>query len=146
MKKLMSLIIVVTLLMISGCGIKEEAKTDSWGITLKIKDVTPAGATLIFIQDGTKVDGDLQTGTPFYIEENKDGEWIALSTNPLIDYAWTMEAYLINKNGETEFDTEWKWLYGELPSGTYRITKEVMNFRKAGDFDKANYSATFVIE
>ena len=146
MKKMLILIIAVSLLVISGCLVKNEAESDSWGLTLGIKDVTPNSATLLFSQSGGEFDGILQTGTMFYIEKETDGKWIALSTNPLIDFAWTMEAYIITVDGETELKTEWEWLYGKLPAGTYRIKKDVMNFRKAGDFDTKTYSATFVIE
>jgi hypothetical protein len=40
---------------------------------------------------------------------------------------------------------DWGWLYGALPSGQYRIGKEIMNFRGAGDFDKSMAYAEFTV-
>ena len=40
----------------------------------------------------------------------------------------------------------WERLYGELPSGSYRIGKEVMDFRATGDYDTNDYYAYFEIE
>ena len=33
--------------------------------------------------------------------------------------------YEIYENGEVKFTINWEWLYGKLPSGTYRIFKQV---------------------
>ena len=34
-------------------------------------------------------------------------------------------AYIVDKNNEVKFTIDWKWLYGELPSGSYRTLKQV---------------------
>ena len=49
-------------------------------------------------------------------------------------------------DGSTEFEIDWKWLYGELPSGKYRLVKEFMHLRKAGDYDTADFIVEFTIE
>lgn len=59
------------------------------------------------------------------------------------ELAWTMEAWAIPSNTETEWEVNWSRLYGELPAGTYRISKSVMDFRDTGDYDTKTYYAGF---
>ncbi len=121
--------------------------TDKWGISLTAKDITSKGLTLVIEQFGGKPTGELQTGEAFSLEAvNDKGDWSPVATNPLIDYAWDSIAYGIRNNDITELKTEWKWLYGELPDGYYRLKKEITDFRDAGDFDKEVYELYFTIE
>lgn len=119
---------------------------DKWGISLSAKDVTNKGLTILFEQFGGSPAGELQTGEWFSLEVAKDNKWKSVPTNPLIDFAWQSIAYGIKKNDITELKVDWKWLYGELPPGYYRIKKEIMDFRTAGDFDKEIYELYFTIE
>ena len=41
---------------------------------------------------------------------------------------------------------DWQYIYGALPSGYYRLTKEITDFRTAGDFDTETYELYFTIE
>ncbi len=120
--------------------------TDKWGITLSAKDVTKKGLTILFEQFGGSATGELQTGQWFSIEALKDDKWESVPTNPLIDYAWQQIAYGIEKNDITELKVEWEWLYGELPPGHYKLKKEIMDFRAAGNFDKELYELHFAVE
>ena len=61
------------------------------------------------------------------------------------EVAWTAEAWIISAEGTTKWDINWEWLYGTLPSGRYRIGKNVMDFRGTGDYDTAMYYAEFEI-
>ena len=62
------------------------------------------------------------------------------------ELSWTYEAWIIQKEGTTQWDVNWEWLYGELSAGEYRIGKEIMNFRGTGDFDEEIVYAEFIIE
>ncbi len=115
------------------------------GLKLEVKDVTVDGATVVFRQSGGNATGELQTGEAFYLERKNVNIWVPVSTRPLIDYAFHMIAYMLNKDGTTELKTEWKWLYDSLPEGQYRIAKEVMDFRQPGDYDEYIYYAYFEI-
>ena len=119
---------------------------DKWGLTLYGDDVTKTGMTIRFEQFVGDYKGNLQTGDWFKLEKNVNDEWVSVETNPLIDYAWRMIAYEIKKNDITEFKVEWKWLYGELNSGYYRLSKEVMDFVKTGEFEKKLYYVYFNID
>ena len=116
-----------------------------WGLRLEAREVTPKGATIVFKQKGGNVTGELQTGEAFWLEKLSGGKWISCETNPLLDYAFNMVAYILKNNVETELKTEWKWLYNSLPKGKYRIAKEVDDFRGTGDFDEQIFYAYFEI-
>ncbi len=117
---------------------------DKWGITLRTENVTKTGMTLKIEQFGGNPDGELETGEWFKLEKTVDDNWTPVETNPLIDYAWNDVAYEIKRNDITELQVEWKWLYGELEQGLYRLTKEIV-FRSAGGFDKDLYEVYFTI-
>lgn len=114
---------------------------DDWGITLSVKNVTANGATVVFKQSGGNPSGELNTGS-YYRLEHKNEEMAFIFEG---ETAWTSEAYMIPKDGEVEMEVNWQWLYGTLEPGTYRIVKEVMDFRAPGDFDEKEYSAEFTI-
>ncbi len=119
---------------------------DKWGVSLFSEDVTNTGLTILFEQFGGSPTGELQTGEWFSLEVVKDDKWQSVPTNPLIDFAWQQAAYKIKKNDITELKVDWKWLYGELAPGYYRLKKEITDFRAAGDFDKELYELYFTIE
>lgn len=119
---------------------------DNWGLTLSAENITAAGLTLVCGRSGGSPDGELQTGNPYWLEVQKDGQWMPVETTvPEEEIAWTMEAWTIAKEDRTEWKVDWTWLYGELPDGEYRIGKEIMDFRDTGDYDKSLYYAEFEV-
>lgn len=119
---------------------------DPWGITCFIKDLSNVGMTFQIEQFGGEYEGELQTGDWFSILQRNEEEWVKVPTNPLIDYAWNSVAYPIKTNEISEWNVEWKWLYGELPPGDYRLDKKVMDFCGTRDFSEQIYSVYFTIE
>ncbi len=119
--------------------------SDQWGISLSSKDVTKSGLTILFEQFGGSPSGELQTGEAFSLDVMKNGKWEPVKMKQP-DAVWHSIAYKINKNDITELKVDWEWLYGELPTGYYRLKKEVMDFRAAGDFDKEVYGQNFTID
>lgn len=123
-----------------------EAYEDGWGVKLTAKDITPTGLTLVCTQQDGQPSGELQTGSPFYLEVLKDGEWVSAEMLPLeYELAWTGEAWMIPSNETTEWTVDWSGLYGALSPGSYRISKAIMDFRQTGDYDEKNYYAGFDI-
>ncbi len=117
----------------------------NWGLTLSAKDVTPSGLTLVCTQSGGEPTGDIMTGEDYYLTVWKKEHWRMVV--PVIEnYGWNSLGHWIPKDTDTEFEIDWKWLYGELEPGTYRLVKEFMDFRKTADYDKAVYWVEFVIE
>ncbi len=129
----------------TGKTLHNSILNDKWGVYLHADNVTANGMTLKIEQFGGNPDGQLQTGEWFKLEKTVDDNWTPVETNPLIDYAWNDVAYEIKRNDVTELQVEWKWLYGELEPGFYRLTKEIV-FKSAGSFDKDLYEVYFTIE
>lgn len=119
---------------------------DKWGITLYGGNITPNGLALGIEQFGEQTGNKYQTGTWFKLEKAVNDEWTPVETNPLIDFAWEDIAYSIKQNDITKLNVEWKWLYGELSSGYYRLTKEIECFKSDGSYDKDLYDVYFNVE
>lgn len=116
-----------------------------WGISLSSKDISDTGLTLVISQKGGNAKGELQTGSYFGIDSFNGKFWQPVK--PVIDNgAWTMVAYLIRNNADTEFRCDWEWLYGKLPKGKYRIHKEIMDFKRAANYDEHSFYLEFEIE
>lgn len=122
-------------------------KSESWGLKLTATKVEPTGLTVEFHQSGANPEGELQTGSYYTLETLADKKWVPVETLPSVhDIAWTMEAYSIRKNDTTELEVNWTWLYGVLPEGSYRIGKEIMDFKGTGNYEIENYFAYFEIK
>jgi len=122
------------------------AKKESWGLELSATKIEPTGLTLEFHQSGGNPEGDLQTGSYYWLETEVDKKWVSVEMLPSVhDLGWTAEAYIILMNDTTELEVNWSWIYGELPEGSYRIGKEIMDFKGTGSYDLSNYYAYFEI-
>ncbi len=126
--------------------IEPNSKVD-WGVTLSAKDVTSTGLTLVCTQMGGTPQGELQTGSYFIIEQNIDGVWTECELPPGEgELAWTMESWGISFNDSVEWEVDWKFLYGNLADGEYRIGKSIMDFIEPGNFTEEMHYANFTVE
>lgn len=122
-------------------GRSSSGEADPIGLTMSTENITETGCTLVFNQSGGDVTGELQTGPPFELQKmNTDGEWIN-DIKAVVD--WVDIAYIIKKNGTTEIKADWQYIHDALDTGRYRIKKEVMDFRRAGDYDTYEIYAEF---
>lgn len=129
---------------VSGESAWEAPAGADWGITMSLRDVTAAGATLVIVQDGGTATGQLQTGSDYRILTLEDGAWKELPV--LVDNAaWTAEAYGIRPGATLEQTLHWEGLYGVLPAGHYGICKSVQDFRGPGDYDEAVFWVEFTL-
>ena len=102
------------------------------GITLHAEAVTDVGMTLVCTQSGGNPSGELQTGSPFWLEvRGSDGCWRKAETYEL-EFAWTEEAYPIPANDTVRWEIDCSWLYGSLPDGHYRAVKGFFEFDPEG--------------
>ena len=157
MKRAMALsFALLWMLALSACGAPGESggqspapsvvspAADDWGLILTAEGASPTGLTLRFTQSGGAPSGQLQTGSPYWLERQDGENWQAVPALISEDeLAWDMMAYLIAADGVTELELDWTWLYGPLPGGRYRVGKEVMDFRDTGDYDTSIYYAAF---
>ncbi|MBQ4051681.1 MAG: hypothetical protein IJD13_08620, partial [Oscillospiraceae bacterium] len=135
MRKRMILFSVILGLVLAGCAksVETDYADPDLGITLTAKNVTPCGMTVVCTQSGGEATGELNTGS-WYRLESMDGK----EPDYIVDgeIGWDSMAYFVPMEDTVEWTIDWAWLYGELPSGEYRICKEFMDFRETGDFDK----------
>ncbi len=131
-----------------GGGQIVECGGDPWGLTLAAEDVTRSGCTVVFSQSGGCPTGELMTGSYYVVEKKEGDEWVSLpfAVGDEVNIGWTDEGYILPMGEDREFVINWEWLYGELSDGTYRIGKDVMDFRETGDYDKEMYYAQFDIK
>lgn len=150
MKKTLVLLTALSIFVfVAGCtpfADPSAGQQDEWGIELSAQDVTPTGITLVCRQSGGNAAGELQTGSPFSIDQLVEGEWRPVPTVMGIhDWAWTMEGWMIQRDSTTRWEVSWEFLYGDLAPGTYRMAKKIMEFRGPGDYTERTYYAQFDI-
>ena len=163
MNRYFCVLLLLCSLLLTACGgtdaapLPEETTTDTaevatrsqsaaadWGITLTAEAVTDTGLTIRCVQSGDTPTGELTTGSFYEVERKTDSGWEPLDyLSQEGELAWTMEAWLIPLNGEVSWDVNWRWLYGALPDGNYRIGKDITDWRSPGDSDNRMVYAEF---
>lgn len=123
-----------------------ELEANDWGLSLSVKNATPAGAALVISQSDGNPSGELQYGSEYKIQSLNGDTWEDVPYVIESDVDWTDEAYMVEMNTDSEIELSWDWLYGNLTTGQYRIVKQFMGFRSSGNYDKANYYAKFEIK
>lgn len=122
----------------------EKLENPDWGITLTVENITPANAIIKCTQSDGQPTGELQTGSWFILENwTQENGWKEMPYIIDGEIGWTSEAWMIPAEDTVEWEVNWEWFYGELPTGKYRIGKSIMDFRGSGDFDTATYYAEF---
>ena len=114
-----------------------------WGITLSTQNETSTGLVILCTREGGNPTGELQTGGWYVLETLQDGAWKEAPC--FAEVAWTQEAWVIMPSSTAKWEVDWNWLYGELPTGIYRIGKRFMNFRNTGNYDSKMFYAEFAI-
>ena len=129
MPKYLALILALVCLGLVFAGYAEDAATSKEpafqetaveNVSIKISDISPGGATVV-IKD-TNAQPYLY-GSWYKIEKKDNGSWVEVDT-VIEDFAFDLVGYMLDENGEVKFTIDWKWLYGELPSGNYRLVKQ----------------------
>lgn len=124
----------------------EESDINEIGLYFTLKNISSTGAVLVFNQyDAEAVTGELTYGDDYVLETKKNGEWESVPVIVEGNYGFHAIAYTITAGEKTESEIDWKWLYGELKPGEYRIGKSVNDFRKSGDYDSYTVYAHFQI-
>lgn len=124
----------------------ELIENSSWGVTLTAKNVSPTGMTIVCTQEGYEVAGELFTGSSYSLYRYVEEDWEKVEYLPQEhEIAWTSEAWIIPLEGTVEWETDWEWLYGELPQGHYKLGKGIMNLTEPGDFDTSMQFVEFEV-
>lgn len=122
-----------------------DSEVEALGLVMDVRNVSPTGLTVHFRQYEKKDVGEMFYGEPCTLERLVDEKWEAVP-RIVAEASYHDIAYIIPPEGESEFETNWEWLYGRLDPGTYKITKIVMT-QKEGSDSNPNYSlsAQFLI-
>ncbi len=123
-----------------------DSDLDQIGLSFTLKKISPSGATLVFRNYDTDAPtGELEYGDDFLIEIQKDDIWEEVPIQLEGNYGFNDIAYVIPAEGISEQELHWEWLYGTLAPGTYRIRKNILDFRGTGDYDKHTVYAQFIL-
>ena len=115
------------------------------GVSMEVRSgtIAPTGLTLTFIN---QTDSECIYGEYFVIEKKIAGSWYQVPIVIEGNYGFESIGYSLEPKGESEWTSDWKWIYGSLDLGEYRIVKDISDFRGTGDYDKYYLAAEFKIE
>ncbi len=90
-------------------------------MSIKEGTLTNSGFTLIITNLSNN---EIILGEEYRIDKKENGKWRPVV--PIIDnYGFIDIGYILKPNDDFETKINWKWLYGELETGEYRLIKEV---------------------
>ena len=131
------IVFLLALFILTGCAEQPAQPTQTQpsiqvdNVTIQISDISPSGATLVITDNNPD---PYLYGEWYKIQRLTDGQWQDVPTVS-DNYAFNAIGYLPNEHREVKFVINWEWLYGALPSGTYRIFKEVSTQKVPIEFE-----------
>ncbi|MBR6771744.1 MAG: hypothetical protein IKM28_11080 [Lachnospiraceae bacterium] len=111
------------------------------GVKLHMEKYTSSGGTMEISNFSQK---ELQYGDWFDVQIQTEGKWYSLAY-VVENIAFNSIAYLLPQEKTKEKVVDWEFMYGVLPTGTYRIVTEVIDYHAPGDFERYYIAAEFHI-
>lgn len=95
-------------------------------VNIKIKNdtITSNGLTIILKNNS---EYDYSYGLDYFLEKLVDGNWIEVKTITGEPLTWNSVAYSLKAGEEKEIVLDFKYSYGELSTGMYKVIKRVFN-------------------
>ncbi len=123
---------------------------DEWGIELDASYNPDEHCVYIsFLQWGENDTRELLSGSWYELERyDEENGWCKVDYSSRFDdveIGWTDEGWIIAEYGQTPYAQNLA-LYDELQTGRYRISKSVINLRRAGVYDEKIYYAEFEVK
>ena len=121
------IVFLLTLFILTGCAeqpaqpTQTQQQTQVENVTFQISDISPTGATLVITDTNAE---PYLYGEWYKIQRLTDGQWMDVP-HVIDNGAFNAMGYIPDANGEVKFTINWEWLYGKLPSGAYRLWKQV---------------------
>jgi uncharacterized protein YceK len=115
------------------------------GVTMSAKEGTVSSTGLTVILENNS-DKQGIYGEEFWVEKKINGSWYQVPIAIDGNYGFPSIGYDLASSAVKEWSVEWEWLYGSLDPGEYRIVKDILDFRKTGDYDEYFLTAEFTIE
>lgn len=115
------------------------------GVSMVVKERTasPDGLILVFKNNSDK---KCIYGEFFILEKKLDNKWYEVPITIEGNYGFHDIGYRLNPGDKNEWEVNWQWLYGSLAKGEYRIIKDILDFRKTGDYDTYYLAAEFRLD
>lgn len=115
------------------------------GVTMAVKEGTasPTGLTVIL---ENKTDRQCIYSESFSLEKKINESWYQVPVVIDGNYGFEDIGYILASKGDSEWTVDWKWLYGSLGSGEYRIIKDVLVSTDLGEYETHYLAAEFVID
>ncbi|WP_096154197.1 immunoglobulin-like domain-containing protein [Bacillus sp. FJAT-45066] len=152
--------IAISLTLLPGCGSSSNGQSTEgtdWeptiyetvnnieGVSMIAKEgtVSSTGLTVIFENNSDK---DCMYGEYFLLEKKIEGKWYQVPVALDGEYGFNSIGYDLPSSDVKEMPIDWEWLYGSLDTGEYRIVKDIIDFRKSGDYDKYLLIAEFKVK
>ena len=108
-------------------GVYDHAsELEDYGLCISARKISPEQATLRFDQYDSEVEAELGFGEDFHVERKENGEWEPVKTLDGVEYGYHDILNRIKKEDRTDYIYQWKWLYGSLKPGEYRISVHVL--------------------
>ncbi|MGM7684425.1 immunoglobulin-like domain-containing protein [Cytobacillus sp. Hm23] len=144
---------VISLTLLSGCGNTNsdreptlyETVNNVDGVTMIAieETVSPTGLTVALENTSDK---EYIYGEYFSLEKNINGRWYQVPVAIDDNYGFNDIGYRLASSDVKEWTVDWSWLYGNLITGEYRIVKDILDGRKAGEYDKYHLAAEFTVD
>lgn len=114
------------------------------GLSMEAVRSSTSAAILEITNDTGK---EIIFGDDFKLERKnaKTGEWSSVAYK-ICNFGFNSIAYPVAPNTKTKYKVNWKWLYGNLKPGTYRIVKSFLDCTDAGDNAEYTLTAIFRIK
>lgn len=114
------------------------------GVTMTIKkgSTSSTGLTVVFKNNSSS---RCIYGADFGLEKDINHKWYQVPVVVEGNYAFNSIGYDLSSGKESELAVDWKWLYGSLGKGEYRIVKSISDFRGTGDYDTYYLATEFTI-
>jgi hypothetical protein len=116
---------------------------ESVAMAVREETVSPTGLTLTLVNNS---DRQCIFGEHYVLEKQVNQSWHQVTVAVEGDYGFVDIGYDLSPGEENKWDVDWKWLYGSLEAGEYRIIKDILDFRATGDYDTYYLAAEFIIE
>ena len=112
------LICVIILFELTGC--KKKYNDDKISLSIKEGTLTNGGAILILKNDSK---ADYSYVEAYYIEQEVDGKW--KEVKEIHDVTFNLPSLDLKSKKSVEINIDWRYGYGQLEKGKYRIVKEI---------------------
>lgn len=122
---------------------KYETVNNFEGVTMAVKDgiASSTGSTVIL---KNKSSNQFIYGEYFSLEKKSNGSWYQVPA-VIENYGFDAIGHNLASGEDSEWTVDWKWLYGSLSTGEYRIVKDILKFKSPGKYDTYYFAAEFAI-